>query len=799
MKKYLSLFLCTVIVLCSFAFPAQAKSVVNLNISSENISHEVSKTLYGVFIEDIYKACDGGLVSNLVYNNSFEYNDTDEINPELNEAYWNFVNINHEISFGDPMNENNPTYETLSISGTGTLTNLGCVENLDYKMWNPNEKLQSKADIGFKKGVRYEFSCYIKNIDFDGTIIVYLDSPSNSDKRVQINISESSADWRKFYADFESSASEDGALTIEFSGNGSLQFDFVQLIPDNSYGYNSHEWQFTTLRADLYEAIEALNPSFIRFPGGCFCEGDSLENLFNWKDTVGPLERRVQTYNICRNNSAGDYYINTNSMGYGEYFNLCSDLGAEPVPFLNVGIACQEQNDFDINLDARNKISMTDDEFVQYLIDFRHYDPDDKQGIKERTTSVNSLAYQSEEDWNNYLDSIALNPGTAEWNNYVQDVLDFIEFANGDTTTTYWGALRAAYGHFEPYNLKYLGLGNENWGEIYWRNFDALYKAVKEEYPDITIITSSGSTIDGYDFDYAWENANSKYIDCYVDEHYYTASGYMYEINDRFDSYDRNGAKIFVGEYAATSNSVGTLQVKSTWEALEEAAYMTGFERNGDIVAMTAYAPALAKINSQNRAVNEICFDSQDVVLTPSYYTQMLYSNNIGTRYVDASFSDDISVNELAQSVTVDEDNQVIYVKLVNSSGKKQKVNLNLSGFENINYASNQSIASDFKSACNELNKPVYVSPIDIVLNINEDTITVEAEKYSVNVIRIAYGDNAGDNLYHLPDVPMAHFYLPVAIKIAIPCAAGAVVLAVILTTVVVKTVKKHKKNKGEQ
>ena len=392
----------------------------------------------------------------------------------------------------------------------------------------------------------------------------------------------------------------------------------MQLIPQNSYGYGNSEWKYTTLRADLVEALKKLNPAFIRFPGGCFCEGDSLENLFDWKSTIGPLEERKQSYNVWRNDDAGDYYINSNALGYGEYFNLCADLGAEPVPCLNVGLTCQGRNGYDINVDALKKLNMSDEEFRNYLISERNFDEKDESGIEARIKEVDALNYTSEADFNKYLETIALTPGTHEWQNYVQDVLDLIEYANGDANTTYWGAVRAANGRTEPYNLKYIGLGNENWGEVYWRNFDALYKAVKEKYPDITVITTAGTWLDGKDFDIAQSTANSKYSDCYIDEHYYTSRDYMYEINNRYDGYDRNGAKVFVGEYAATANGIGTIQTKSNMaEAIEEAAYMTGFERNSDVVAMTAYAPTFAKINSQNWAVNMIWFDSQETVLTP--------------------------------------------------------------------------------------------------------------------------------------------------------------------------------------
>lgn len=796
-KKFTAALMAVMLMGAGFAVPVTANEAVQLDIDAAGISHEVSDTLYGVFIEDISKAGDGGLVSNLVYNNSFEYNDTNEENAQLNEAYWNFTNVEHKISSAEPMNKNNTRYEELTFSGRGLVTNLGCVEHWDYKTYDPNEKLQTKADMGFKAGAQYDFSCYIKNIDFSGEVQVYLDGEKNPASAVKLDISNTAAGWRKVEAQLESAADEDGALTIEFNGTGTLCLDFVQLVPQDSYGYGEEQWKYTTLRADLVDALKKLNPSFIRFPGGCFCEGDSLERLFDWKATIGPVEEREQGYNVWRNDDAGDYYINSNAMGYGEYFSLCSDLGAEPLPCLNAGLTCQGRNGFDINVDAREKLSMTDEDFRQYLIDVRGYAEDDKSGIENRINEVNALGYKSEADFDEYLKTIALTPGTPEWENYVQDILDLIEYANGDSTTTYWGAIRAANGHEEPYNLKYIGLGNENWGDVYWRNFDALYKAVKAAYPDITVVTTSGTWLGGADFDRAWETVNSQYTDCYVDEHYYTSGSYMYEINDRYDGYDRNGAKVFVGEYAATADGVGTIQTKSNMlEAVEEAAYMTGFERNSDIVAMTAYAPTFAKINSQNWTVNMIWFDSHSTVLTPAYYTQMLYANNIGTQYVDAEFAGNIPVTELAQSVTVDQEEQAVYIKLVNSGGKKQTVNLNLSGFGNLNYASNQHISAEYKSACNEINKPVYVAPADDQLAVNGETVTVEAEKYSVNVIRIAYGDSDGSALYQLPeDLPQAQSgYLPPALRVAIPCVIGGIVAAAVIAVITVKIINKKKR-----
>ncbi len=800
MKKVITVLITAAIIAGCCVFPANAASSKQLNISVDNTTHEVSDMLYGTFIEDISKACDGGLVSNLIYNNSFEYSDIDDEDPQLNEAYWVFDgDITHELSSETPMNENNTNYEKITVTNVATIKNIGCVEDWDYKTWNPNEEMQSTPDMGFKENLEYDFSCYLKNVDYQGTISVYLDSSSNSENKVELDISELSDSWTQFTVVLQSVATEDGAVAIEFEGNGTILFDFAQLIPHDAYGYGTDEWQFTTLRSDLTEALGNLNSSFIRFPGGCFCEGDSLERLYNWKNTIGPVEERVQTYNVWRNDSAGDYYINTNFMGYGEYFNLCADLGAEPVPCLNVGLTCQGRNNYDYNVDAYKKLSMTDEEFKQYLIDVRGYSESDESGIMARTEDIENLGYQSEDDWWAYVDTIALTPGTDEWDEYVQDILDLIEFANGDEST-YWGALRAEYGHAEPYDLKYIELGNENWGEIYWRNFEALYKAVKEEYPDITVITTAGTTSAGIDFDYAWETANSYYGDTYVDEHYYTSGSYLYTINDRYDSYTRDGAKVFLGEWAATADGHGTIQTKSNMlEAVEEASYMTALERNSDVVKMSSYAPTFAKINSQNWAVNQIWFDSQNVVLTPTYYTQMIFNNNLGTEYVSADFNTEIATDVMTQSVTIDKDNQVLYVKVVNSSGSKQNLDINIDGIDNINYISKQSISQYFMTACNEIDKPNYVAPTDeqmeCTTSSDTSTISLSMDRYSINVIRIAYGENDGSSLWQLPDNTLSSkTYIPLWVKIVIPSVIVAILIVVILAIVISHAVKKKKR-----
>ncbi len=792
MKKKLSIILAFILTLTVGATPAFASGNTVLEISKKSESYKISDKLYGSFIEDISYACDGGLVSNLVNNDSFEY----KFN---NTTAWVTDGLTLGTGTEKPLNKNNPTYAEISVNGKGTLKNTGYTEMYKYKSYDRDEKKAKQSDMGFKKGGEYEFGCYIKNENFKGDVNVCLDSKSNKNNIVSLDISKTDGIWTKLTATLKSNADEDGALAIEFDGKGKIDIDFVTLVPKSSYGYGTKEWKYVTLRDDLYTALKQLSPKFVRFPGGCLAEGDSLANLYDWKETIGPLEERVQFYNLWRDDVGRDY-INTNAMGYHEYFQLCADLNAEPLPILNVGLTCQGRADYDAYVNALRKLNMTDEEWEKLLTDEIHIDPDDEENRKGYTEHIESLNIKSQADFDKYLDTIALKPGTKEWDAYVQDILDLIEYANGEATTTYWGALRAANGSAKPFNLKYIGLGNENWGEIYKRNFEALYKEVKKAYPDITVISSSGTYLEGNAYDYNWSWINKDYADTVVDEHYYTNDGYLFDHNDRYDNFDRNGAHVFIGEYAATSSGIGTIQTKSNMnEAVEEASYLTGIERNGDIVDMASYAPTFAKVNAQCWNVNLIWFNSQEVVLTPSYYVQMLFSNNYGSEYIKSNFDNGKTVKDgLYESVTVDRESETLFVKLVNTTGKKQSVDVKLSDFKNINKVSAQSVKGSYKAACNEIGSlTTYPSEYDLT---NSENISVDMDKYDVTVLRIAYGNNDGASFYSLPDnintmTTSVKKYTPPAVKIAVPCAVGGAAVIIFAGIVITKTVKKKKKD----
>lgn len=790
MKKKLSIILAFILTLTVGATPAFAGGNTVLEISKKGESYKISDKLYGSFIEDISYACDGGLVSNLVNNDSFEY----KFN---NTTGWTAEGGELTVGTEKPLNKNNPSYAIINTYGKCTLKNTGFTEMYKYKSYDRDEKKTKQSDMGFKKNVQYDFSCYIKNESFKGDVNVYLDSKSNKNNIVSLDISKTDGIWTKLSATLKSNADEDGGLAIELNGEGILNLDFVTLVPKNSYGYGTKEWKYVTLRSDLYTALKQLSPKFVRFPGGCLAEGDSLANLYDWKETIGPLEERVQFYNLWRDDEGRDY-INTNAMGYHEYFQLCADLNAEPLPILNVGLTCQGRADYDAYVNALRKLNMTDEEWEKLLTDEIHIDPDDEENRKGYTEHIESLNIKSQADFDKYLDTIALKPGTKEWDAYVQDILDLIEYANGEATTTYWGALRAANGSAKPFNLKYIGLGNENWGKIYRRNFEALYKEVKKAYPDITVISSSGTYLEGDAYDYNWSWINKDYADTVVDEHYYTNDGYLFDHNDRYDNFDRNGAHVFIGEYAATSSGIGTIQTKSNMnEAVEEASYLTGIERNGDIVDMASYAPTFAKVNAQCWNVNLIWFNSQEVVLTPSYYVQMLFSNNYASEYIKSNFDNGKAVKDrLYESVTIDRKSETLFVKLVNTTGKKQSVDVKLSDFKNINKVSAQSVKGSYKAACNEIGSlTTYPSEYDLT---NSENISVDMDKYDVTVLRIAYGNNNGASFYSLPDnittmTTSVKKYTPPAIKIAVPCAIGGVVVIICAGIVITKAVKKKK------
>lgn len=750
MKKAVSLFLVLAIIACAtvIAFTYE-KSGEEILISESNISYEISDSLYGISLEDINFAVDGGLASNLVNNNSFEY-EADVF------SGWDIDAQSFSVQNKTGLNENNKNYLSVTVDGKGTFFNKGYTEFYDYKTYNFNEKKKNTADMSFEKGEKYEFSAYFKNISFDGKLSVSLKARGNAEV-YSFDLKECE-EWTKIIFQIESEAAADGGLLISSEGTGTFLMDFVSLVPASSHGFHEGKWKYASVRSDLFEALAGLAPKFVRFSADLLSESGSLDAVYSWKNATGPLENRKQTYNPHRDSEKGRSYNNSNSMGYYEYFTLCEDLNASPIPVVSAGISNQSKNGYA-------------DMYGKY-----------KNGAL------------TEEEWQSYIDKIALKPDTSEWEAYVQDVLDIIEFANGDVNTK-WGEIRAQSGHEQPFNMKYIAIGSEAYGDVYWRNFDEIYKAVKEKYPEITVIASTGAGIDSENFKDAQSIVNSKYPEIMLDEHYFTEGGLLFDRLSKYDGYERNGAKVTVGEWSAKSDGYGTVQTKNNiWSAIEEAAYLTAVERNADIVGMISYAPVLAKVNAQNTDVNLIWFNSEDVCLTPDYYMQMLFANNLGKRYVSTDLN--MADSGVYESVTVDTQKQVIYVKLVNSQYKNVDLTLNIQGFGTVNTASNQYLSETFKSACNELGENLHVAPKERTYTVNENKLSFTLEGLSVNVIRIPYGEGSESGLYVLPEIGVVTPFIHSAFKVAIPCAISFLLIVTGIAVVLNRyLLKKREKN----
>ena len=363
-----------------------------------------------------------------------------------------------------------------------------------------------------------------------------------------------------FTAD-EELESDGSGLIVTNTGDSDLDVDMVSLMPEDTYKGHG-------LRKDLMEQLEAMHPKFLRFPGGCAVEGQTMDTAWNWKDTIGDVSERKEMINIW-NPSATEPYMMTYGLGFYEYFQMCEDLGMEPVPILNCGIACQVRNG-----------SATDEE---------HLVPMDK-----------------------------LQP-------YIDDALDLIEFANGTDESNEWVQKRIQMGHKKPFNMKYIGIGNEQYGDIYFERYEEFAKQIHEKYPDINLVTTSGTASSGSSNDLAWNWANEhEELADRMDEHYYETADWFRQHAYRYDNYRRDtNTKVFLGEYASKGNA--------WYNALSEAAFMTGLERNADVVRMASYAPMFAKYgNTQWSAADMIWFNNSDYVLTPNYYVQSLFSNNQG-------------------------------------------------------------------------------------------------------------------------------------------------------------------------
>ena len=631
---------------------AEATTASTLTADAKATTIEMSDTLYGLFFEDINYGADGGLHAELLNNRSFEYEDV--LFGKVTDHYtgWGF-----NLAFGatgtakvmteHPLNANNPTYMQVNCQkGEYRFANLGY------------QSTTFSGGIPVEEGKTYRCFVYMRNAgDFDGQVEIALTKRTGKSIAVPKRFTLTD-EWQKYEVTFKSQYTEDAVLSFILHGTGAVDFDMASLTPADAFGA---DWPNGGLRADLVQALKDLNPSFLRFPGGCVTEGSYYrKNFYDWKDTVGPIEERRENFNTWG-------YMQSYGLGYYEYFMLSEAIGAEPLPVVHSGLLCQARD------------------------------------VKEAPLTI------------------------AETKEYAQDLLDLIEFANGDVSTE-WGALRAEMGHPEPFHLKYLGIGNENWDQVYWDRFDILYKAVKEAHPEITIISSAGPVAEGDMPARAWRTIRQKYPDTIVDEHYYMGSDWFLNNVGRYDRYPRT-TKVFVGEYACHEPDQGGRRPNNLYSALCEAAYMTGLERNSDVVAMASYAPLLAREGMQQWTPDLIWFNAREVLLTPNYYVQQMFASTVGDQVVQSEL--DGLNKRIYHIVTRTEDR--LYVKLVNVSDYADSMTLNLKNVPD-GLASVTRLTGD-KKAVNTFQNKDRVAPEKSRVTLENGSVSLELPAYSLTIL----------------------------------------------------------------
>ena len=430
--------------------------------------------------------------------------------------------------------------------------------------------------IPLKGGDKYELSLFLKGA---GAIKVSL---REAGKVLASTTFKATKEWRRQSVTLKAAADAKSAeLVIEPQQRGELDLDFVSLFPKDTYKGRSNG-----LRKDLAETIADLKPRFVRFPGGCASHGNGINNIYHWQATIGDLWERQGDYNIW-------HYHQTRGLGFYEYFQFCEDIGAEPVPVLAAGVPCQNS--------GRGGYEGGPQNGQQGGIPF----------LKDLGGKPSPYQYMGKD---------------LTMESYLQELLDLIEWANGDAKKSPLAAMRAKAGHPKPFNLKYLGIGNEDMlGDTFMERYRFLIEGVKAKHPEITVIGTVGPFWEGSDYEYGWQEAKAKKLEI-VDEHYYNLPGWYFSHRDFYDGYDRKGPKVYLGEWASKGNNVSN--------ALVEAAYMTHLEENADVVVMSSYAPLLAKDKHYSWTPDLIYFNNNEVRPTANYYVQRVFGHNAGDTYV---------------------------------------------------------------------------------------------------------------------------------------------------------------------
>lgn len=628
------------------------------DVNTKKVGAAVQPTMYGIFFEDINYAADGGLYGELVKNRSFEF-------PDALMGWKAFGKF--EVKNDGPF-ERCPHYVVLNYSGhNDTATGL---QNEGY------------FGIGIEKDEEYRFSVWAKTVSGDANVEVSLVDESTMEEHQEFATAElkvSGNEWKKYELILKSPKTVQKAnLRLLLKGKNGVALEHVSLFPKHTFKDRENG-----MRRDLAQALYDLHPGVFRFPGGCIVEGSSLDQRYQWKNTIGPVENRplngnrwLSTFNY---RLFPDYY-QSYGLGFYEYFLLSEDIGAEPLPVLNVGMACQFQN---------------------------QNDPSAHVAVKD------------------------LQP-------YIQDCLDLIEFANGDVNTT-WGKKRAEMGHPAPFNLKFLAVGNEQWDDLYYERLRPFVKAIKAKYPNIKLIGTSGPDSEGEMFEKGWKAMKELKADL-VDEHFYRDEHWFLSHGLRYEGYDRKGPKVFAGEYACHGKGKKWNHFETS---LYEAAFMTDLERNADVVDMATYAPLFAHVDGWQWRPDMIWYDNTRMFKSVSYYVQQMYACNKGTNVLPLTMNGKSVAGQEGQdglfaSAVVDKKKGEIIVKVANTSDKAQDVTLNLNGLKGSRSATATTLQSDNMDAENTLENPNLIRPVETTATcVSKKNMTVLNDKLPAKSFRM--------------------------------------------------------------
>ena len=526
--------------------------------------------------------------------------------------------------------------------------------------------------MGLKKDMKYDFTVYARLHLLNGKqtkIRVELVN-SNNNVIAKQSITITNNKWQKYTTTLTSPQTDaKGLMRVYLESGESVDLDHISLFPQDNWN---------GLRADLVQDLSDLHPGVFRFPGGCIVEGTDLETRYEWKNSVGAPENRPlneNRWNYTFPHRLYPNYYQTYGLGFYEYFLLSEKIGADPLPILSVGLSCQYQN---------------------------------SDNDKNAHVAVDQLQ------------------------SYIDDALDLIEFANGPVTSK-WGKLRADMGHPAPFNLKHIGIGNEQWGPLYPERLQKFMEQIHAKYPKIKICGSSGPSADGKDFDYGWEQMRKLGVDM-VDEHYYKSPDWFRSNAGRYDNYDRKGPKVFAGEYAAHAK-----HDPNSWEAaLSEAAFMTGLERNADVVYQATYAPLFAHVEGWQWRPALIWFDNLTSVRSANYYVQQLYGLNKGTHVLSLTENGKTvkGENGLYATACFDKHTKSYIVKIANTSNEEKEITVTFNGIKKLNPGKVTVLHADDIQAENKIDHKNAVVPVTSDVQANGNVLNVKMKANSFAVYR---------------------------------------------------------------